>query len=162
MKTKIYTLLFLLISFSFYRAVSQTALPSRVNADEKKITSVKSFESRYINGKVYLHVTVNGNTETKIVAIERSLDATNYEVIGYMKIYGTNVLSDLAYYFTDELPVAANLYYRLSDYSVFNEPGYSEIISVIPVDESKTPYTIMSTASFSGEQQSFVPDWKIY
>ncbi len=138
MKKTIYTLLLLLISASVFQANSQTAILSPVNPDEQKVTHIKAFEYRYINSKVYLHITVNGNTETKIVAVERSLDATNYEVIGYIKIYGTTAQIDLAYYFTDESPMVAYLYYRLSDYSNYNEPVYSETISVIPIDENKT------------------------
>jgi hypothetical protein len=80
---------------------------------------------------------VNGNTETKTVAVERSLDATNYEVIGYVTIIGNNVTVDLAYYFTDELPVLANLYYRLSEYSQNNEANYSETTSVIPIEKTR-------------------------
>lgn len=156
MKTKIYTLLFLIISAVSFRAYSQNALPSPESNSEQGIASVKSFESRYINGKVYLHATVNGNTETKIVTVERSLDAANFEVIGYIKIYGTDVSCNLAYYFTDESPVKTNLYYRLSDYTLYNEPAYSETVVVIPVDEYKTPVTVVLNASLSEEQQYFV------
>lgn len=156
MKTKIYTLLFLLISTYAFQANSQSAMPSTDNSNDQKITSVKAFESRYLNGKVYLHVTVNGNTETKFVTVERSLDATNYEVIGYVNIIGSTAQIDLAYYFIDESPVALNLFYRLSDYSIYNEPVYSETINVIPIDENKTPETIVSTASVSIEHPGFL------
>lgn len=139
MKNIICTLLFLLFSASVFQANSQTALLNLGNSNEEKVTYIKAFESKYFNGKVYLALTINGNTETKIVAIERSLDATNYEVMGYIKIYGTDVKADLAYYFTDESPVSANLYYRLSDFSSMNKPAYSETISVMPVNKSQTP-----------------------
>lgn len=155
MKTKIYTLLFLLIIASVLRAGSQTANLSPVHQDEQKVTHIKAFESRYFDNKVYLHITVNGNPETKIVAVERSLDATHFEVIGYVKIYGSDAQADLAYYFTDESPVIANLYYRLSDYSFNNEPVYSETISVIPVDENKVSTGIIATTSNSDEQTEF-------
>ncbi len=130
-------------------------MPGTDNLNDQKITSVKAFESKYLNDKVYLHVTVNGNTETKFVTVERSLDATNYEVIGYIKIYGTTFQIDLAYYFTDEFPVSANLYYRLSDYSNYNEPVYSETISVIPLDEYKIPSGIITTTPVSNERTNF-------
>lgn len=145
MKNLIYTLLFLLFSAPVFQAKSQTATLCTANSIEQNATQVKSIESKYFNGKVYLHFTINGNIETKTVAVERSLDATNYEVIGYIKIYGTNVLCDLAYYFTDESPVSANLYYRLSDYSLNNEPAYSETTSVTPIDETKAPSDIVTT-----------------
>lgn len=155
MKTKIYILLILLISASFFRASSQTAMLSPENQNEQKLAYIKGIESRFMNNNVYLHFTVTGNTETRIVTVERSLDATNFEVIGYIKIYGTAVQVDLAYYFTDESPVASNLYYRLSDYSFNNKPVYSETINVIPIDENKTPETIVSTASVSNEHPCF-------
>lgn len=139
MKTKILTLLFILISAAVLQVNSQIVSMSAVDPDSQMITSVKAFESRYFDGKVYLHITVNGNTETKFVAVERSLDETNYEVIGYIKIYGTTVLCDLAYYFTDELPGSFKLYYRLSDYSDYNEPVYSETINVTPILKTKFP-----------------------
>lgn len=150
MKNKIYTLLFLLVSTFIFQVNSQTVNLSPVNPDEQKVAHIKAFESRYFDGKVYLHITLNGNTETKILAVERSLDAINYEVLGFIKIYGTDIQSDLAYYFTDESPVAVNLYYRLSDYSNNNEPVYSETLSVIPVNENKTP------APISDKQTVFV------
>lgn len=155
MKTKIYILFFLLISTSGFRANSQTAMLNPANTEEQKITTVKAFESRYFNNKVYLHLTINGNTTTKFLAVERSLDATHFEVIGYIKIYGTSVQADLAYYFTDESPVAANLYYRLTDYSNFNEPVYSETTSIIPVDENKAPNSSLTTTANSDESPDF-------
>jgi len=155
MKKIIYASLFLLFSSSVFQANSQTALLNLGNSNEEKVTFVKTFESKYFNGKVYLHLTINGNTETKIVAIERSLDATNYEVIGYVKIYGTSAQIDLAYYFTDESPVSANLYYRLSDYSSNNEHAYSEITSIIPIDENKVETGTLTTTSNSDEQTDF-------
>lgn len=151
MKKLIQTLLLLFISTCVFHANSQTALMSPVYPGEQKITHVKAFESRYLNGKVYLHITVNGNTETKIVAVERSLDAKNFEVIGYIKIYGTPYLVDLAYYFTDESPVAANLFYRLSDYSVNNEPAYSETKNIIPMDENKVIPVLLAFESICPE-----------
>lgn len=160
MKTKICTLLLLLISAASFNSYSQTALPSSGNNSEQGITSIKSFESKYVNGKIYLHATVNGNTETKALAVERSIDGANYEVIGYIKMIGTNVQCNLSYYFTDESPVKTNLYYRFSDYTLYNEPAYSETLLVIPVDEIKTPEPIVLTetasVSVSGEKQNFI------
>lgn len=149
MKNIIHTLLFLLISASAFQANSQTVFISSANPAEQKITYIKTFESRYFNNKVYLHITATGNTETKIVAVERSLDATNFEVIGYIKIYGTSVQADLAYFFTDESPVVANLYYRLSVYSFYNEPAYSQTVDVMPIDKNKAPTSITTIASVS-------------
>ena len=48
---------------------------SPVNLNEQKATHIKAIETKYFNGKVYLHITVNSNTETKMAAIERSIDA---------------------------------------------------------------------------------------
>jgi hypothetical protein len=146
MKTIIYTLFFLLISASL-QVNSQTSMLIPVNSNEQKVTHIKTIETKYFNGKVYLHITVNGNTETKIVAVERSIDAKNYEVIGYITITGTPAQIDLAYYFTDELPVAANLYYRLSGNTINNEPVYSETLSVTPIDENKTLSDILTTTA---------------
>jgi len=151
MKNLIYTLLFLLFSAPVFQVKSQTETLYTANSIGQNATQVKSIGSKYFNGKVYLHFTINGNTETKTVAVERSLDATNYEVIGYIKIYGTNVLCDLAYYFTDESPVSANLYYRLSDYSFNNEPVYSETISVTPIDKTKVPNDMVLVAPICDE-----------
>jgi hypothetical protein len=137
MKTKIYTLLFLLISTSVFQANSQTAILNPVNKLEQKVAHIKAFESKYFEGKVYLHITVNNNIETKIVTIERSLDAIHFEAIGNIIIYGTTVHNDLGYHLTDELPVVANLYYRLADYTSCCEPAYSETISVFPIDDNK-------------------------
>jgi hypothetical protein len=139
MKTKIYILFFLLISAFSIQANSQTAMLNPLNPVEQKLTPVKAFESRYVNGKVFLHITVNGNTETKIVAIERSLDATHFEVIGFIKVYGSPYPIDLAYYFTDESPVVSNLYYRLSytSPSSYYDSYYSDTISVIPIEENR-------------------------
>jgi hypothetical protein len=147
MKTIIYTLLLLLISIFAFQVNSQTVLLSLENSDEQKVTHIKAIESKYFNGKVYLHITMNGNTETKIVAVERSLDAKNYEVIGYITIIGTPAQLDLAYYFTDESPVAANLFYRLSGNTINNEPVYSETLSVTPIDENKAPSDILTTTA---------------
>ncbi len=155
MKTKIQILIFLIISAFFFHAFSQTALPGAVYQNEQNMTYIKSFESRYLSNKMYLHITVNGNTETKMVAVERSIDGINYEVIGYVKMIGTNIQCNLAYYFTDESPVLSNLYYRLSDYSIYDEPVYSEIISVIPIDENKTATGIIITTPIPDEQIDF-------
>jgi hypothetical protein len=152
MKAKIYILLFLLFSAAVLQVNSQTVSMNAVDPDGQTITTVKAFESRYFDGKVYLHVTVNGNTETYFVAVERSIDAKNFEIIGYVKIYGTDIQSDLAYYFTDESPVSFNLYYRIVDNSNFNEPAYSETLCVIPMCENKIPSTPLTTTSLSGEQ----------
>jgi hypothetical protein len=137
MKNLIYILLFILITTPVFKANSQTSILNPVIQNQQNVTHVKEIDSKYFNSKVYLHFTVNGNTETKTVAVERSLDATNYEVIGYVTIIGNNVTVDLAYYFTDELPVLANLYYRLSEYSQNNEANYSETTSVIPIEKTK-------------------------
>jgi hypothetical protein len=145
MKTIIYTLLFLLIGTSFH-VNSQNAILSTVYSDEQKITNVKAIKSKYYEGRVYLHITVNGNTETQILAVERSLDAINYEVIGYITIAGVPTQMDLAYYFTDKSPVVANLYYRLSNHPSYNEQVYSETISVTPIDDYKTPSGNIATA----------------
>ena len=144
MKTKTYTLLFLLISASVLQANSQTAMMSSGDPIEQKVTHLKSFESRYFEGKVYLHITVNGNTETKTVAVERSLDATHFEMAGYIIIYGTTVQTNLAYYFNEEPPVFTKLYYRLADYTYYNSPVYSETINVITTDENKAVSVITS------------------
>jgi hypothetical protein len=118
------------------------------NSNAQRITNIKAIESRYFEGKVYLHLTVNGNTETKILAVERSLDGKNYEVIGYIEIHGNNAKMDLAYYFTDESPIVANLYYRLSGNTINNEPVYSETLSVTPIDNT--------TCSFSNEHKNLL------
>jgi hypothetical protein len=157
MKTKIYILFFLLICASF-QVNSQTVIMSSGDSNAQRITNIKALESRYFDGKVYLHLTVNGNTETKILAVERSLDGKNYEVIGYIEIHGNNAKMDLAYYFTDESPVVANLYYRLSGYTDFNEPIYSETINVIPVDKNKTISGLITTNSNSEEQKDFIAE----
>jgi hypothetical protein len=146
MKTIMYTLLLFLISASL-QLNSQTAMLSPVNSSEQKVTHVKAIDSRYYEGKVYLHITVNGNTEKQILAIERSLDAENYAVIGYITINGNNAQFDLAYYFTDESPEVANLYYRLSGNSLYNEQVYSETVSVTPIDENKAPSDILTTTA---------------
>jgi len=145
MKTIIYTMLFLLISASF-RVNSQNAILSNEYSNEQKVTPIKAIETKYFNSKVYLHITINGNTETQILAVERSLDATNYEVIGHITIYGTPAQINIAYYFTDESPVVANLYYRLSSHSFNNESVYTEALSVTPIDDYKTPSDIITTA----------------
>lgn len=67
-------MLFLLISASF-RVNSQNAILSNEYSNEQKVTPIKAIETKYFNGKVYLHITVNSNTETKMAAIERSIDA---------------------------------------------------------------------------------------
>lgn len=158
MKKIIYILLFLLFSSSAFQANSQTSALnlSPVNPDERKITIIKSFESRFVEGKVYLHITVNGNTETNFVAVERSLDATNYEVIGYVKIYGTEVPCNLTYYFTDDSPGTFNLFYRLTDYSISNAPAYSETLGVIPANEIEIPSGINTTTAISNEKSLLV------
>lgn len=153
MKKLLFTLFNILICASIFQANSQTiSLTTQPPNEQKTIAVVKAFEGRYLNSKVYLHLTINGNTETKLIAVERSLDNSNYEVIGYIKIYGTNVLCDLAYYFKDELPVSANLFYRLSDYSPNNEPVYSETISVIPIDKTKVSTDMVIIAPIVGEE----------
>jgi hypothetical protein len=138
MKTKIYTLLLLLLNASL-QLNSQSIMLGSVNSNEQTLNQIKAFESQYLNGKVYLHVTVSNNTETRTLAVERSLDATNFEVIGYIKLYGTTVPNVLAYYFTDESPVIANLYYRLSYSDNFNEAVNSETINVFPIGENIEP-----------------------
>jgi hypothetical protein len=138
MKTKIYTLLLLFYTASL-QLNSQSLMLSSANTNEQKLSYIKAFESKYLNGKVYLHITVNNNTETRTLAVERSLDATHFEVIGYIKCYGTTIPDDITYYFTDESPVMANLYYRLSCYDNSNEADYGETIKVVPVGENITP-----------------------
>jgi hypothetical protein len=41
--------------------------------------------------------------------------------------------------------VESNLYYRLSGYSISNEQVYSEIVSVIAIDDYKTPSGSLAT-----------------
>jgi hypothetical protein len=138
MKTKIHTLLFLLICASF-QVNSQSVTLCSENSAAQKISGIKSVSSKYCDGKVYLHLTVNGNIVTKTLAVERSLDGKNYEVIGHINILGTPAPFDLVYYFTDESPVTANLYYRLSEYSSsINEMAYSETTSIIPINNNNT------------------------
>ena len=149
MKKIIYTLFFLLFSASAFQANSQNIILNPENSMDQKAMHIKSLESKYFEGKVYLHITVSGNTETKIWAVERSLDATNFEAIGFIKINGVTVQNDIAYYFTDELPVIANLYYRLTDYSFHFKPAYSETTSVIPIDENKVNADITTIASIT-------------
>jgi hypothetical protein len=134
MKTIIYVLPFLLLNASL-QLHSQSLLLSSVNANEQKLSCIKAFESKYLDGKVYLHVTVNNNTETRTLEVERSVDATHFEVVGYIKLYGSPTTNDLAYYFTDESPVISNLYYRLTYNVGSDEPVYSETINVVPVSK---------------------------
>ena len=141
----------MLLSISIFQADSQTPQVNLGNSNENQITFIKAFESKYFNDVVYLHITVNGNTKTNFVAVERSLDAVTYEVIGYIKVYGTDVKCDLAYYFTDKSPGIFNLFYRLSDYSTPNEPSYSETLNVIPANEHNTPRSNKSVQTI-GEQ----------
>jgi len=161
MKNIIYILLFLLLSSSAFQANSQNVVLIPGNSNDQKVTHIKAFKSKYVNGTVYMHITISGNTETNILVIERSLDATNFEVIGYINIIGVTIKDDIAYYFTDKSPVIANLYYRLKCYSSLNEPVYSETIGVIPIDEYKTPAditTIASSAPISNEQINCLSD----
>ncbi|MDD5571259.1 MAG: hypothetical protein PHD97_08915 [Bacteroidales bacterium] len=137
MKTKIHTLLFLLISIFAFNAVSQTADLNPENSKGQNIAHIKAIKGIYLDGKVYLHIHVNGNTETRILAVESSLDAIKFEVIGYLNINGTTATTDIAYYFTDESPVAEYSYYRLSYYSIYGELVCSETINVISIDENK-------------------------
>ncbi len=138
MRLTIYTFILLLLNASL-QLNSQSLMLSTVNSNEQKLSHIKAFDSKYLNGKVYLHITVNNNTETRTLAVERSLDAAQFEVIGYIKCYGTASRNDIAYYFTDESPIVANLYYRLLCYNNSNEIAYSETINVIPVGKSTAP-----------------------
>ena len=137
MKKLIRALIFIVLTASVFQANSQTVILDPEDSNLQKITHITTIESRYYEGKVYLHLTVNGNTETQTVAIERSLDAMNYEVIGFVTIFGVKVHGNIAYYYTDNSPVIANLYYRLS-FNTLAESAYSKTINIIPIDISKT------------------------
>jgi len=147
MKTKIYILFFLLISATY--SYSQATLLNAAGSNEQKIPNIKKIECRYNKDKVYLHITVNSDTTSKILFVERSLDASYYEKIGYIKINGNSLHADIGYYFIDESPLKANLYYRLSYYPAANKPSYSEIANVFPVDVNITPSSYLAVTSFS-------------
>ena len=155
MKAKLYTVIILLIVSCSTRVNSQAANLNPGNPSGQNVSHVKSFESKYFNSQVFLHLVVNGNTESKIVEVDRSLDAEHFEVIGFIRIYGTSVQADLAYYFTDESPLFTNIYYRLSDYSDPNNPEYSEILEVIPKDINKTPATNLVASSDTDSEENF-------
>ena len=129
----------LLLLNASLRLNSQSLMLSPVNSGEPALSQVKAFESKYLNDKVYLHITVNNNTETRTLSVERSLDATHFETIGYIKCYGTSTKNDIDYYFIDESPVIANLYYRLSCYTNSNEAVYGETINVVPIGKNVAP-----------------------
>lgn len=156
MKNRFYIILFLLMSIPAFKVNSQTIMLNPEDSNLQKVIHIKTITSRYFNGKVYLHLTINGNTKNQIVAVERSLDATNYEVIGFIKIYGVNVPGDIAYYFTDKSPIKANLYYRLSIDPLNNGPVYSETMSVTPIDEYKAPTGIAPATPVCTDAASLV------
>lgn len=152
MKNIVYILLFFLLSTSVFRVNSQTVMLIPFDSNDQKVTHIKEFKSKYIDGIVYMNITICGNTKTNLLAIERSLDATSFEVIGYVKVIGIPVQDDIAYYFTDKMPVIANLYYRLKGYSYSNDPVYSETIGVIPIDEFIIPPDIIAITPVCDEK----------
>jgi hypothetical protein len=137
MKTKVTIIFFLLVAASL-RVNAQGSMLSSANQDEQGMSYIKAINGVYNDAKVYLHITVNRCTQTRTLAVERSIDDKNYKVIGLITIKGDSAKFNLAYYFTDNSPVTANLYYRLTDYSVANDPVSSETASVIPVGEKRT------------------------
>jgi len=144
-------LLFSVISISASQADPPNLITVSKSSDYYRVIHVKAIEGSYYNKKVYLHITINGNTENKILSVERSLDNINYKVIGNINLIGTIVKLDLAYYYIDEVPVTGNVYYRLSGYSFNKELVYSKTIKIISIGEEKAFNITMADTTFCDE-----------
>jgi hypothetical protein len=99
-------------------------------SQSQNLENIKSIDAKYFADKVFLHILVNGITENKTLIIERSIDGTNFELIGTIACIGCQTKADIAYYFTDDTPLASNAYYRVVNYTDYNQPYYSESVIV--------------------------------
>jgi len=102
MKTKIYTLLLLILGVSL-QVNSQTSLLTSVNSYERKGTSIRDIDKGNFDDKSYRHTSVNGTMETNMLVLERLTDTANFKTIKYVYIDDTSVQFERAYYFRHEL-----------------------------------------------------------
>lgn len=136
MKTKIYTLLLLLLGVSL-QVNSQTSLLTSVNSSEKKGTSIRDIDRGNFDDKPYRHTSVNGSMETNLLVLERLIDTANYKAIKYLYIDDTSIQFERAYYF-------------------HNEQVYNETIKVNPIDENKNindNTSLVATVNHNTENQ---------
>ena len=103
---------------------------------DANLKSITSFKGKFVDGKVYLKVTVNGIKEDTYFFVERSIDGTSYQKIASIKIYGSLLSCNLLYCYTDSHPVQLNSYYRVSQVNN-NEYSSSDVLMIIPVKKTK-------------------------
>lgn len=73
---------------------------------------MRSFDGKYMNGKVYLRWVVARQTSDGIYVVYRSFNGVDYEFLGYKNGIGVPTPCDIAYFFVDELPGPEYMYYK--------------------------------------------------
>jgi hypothetical protein len=96
---------------------------------------MKKFTARREGGKVYLNWVVFNNLKSGMYVIERAIDGKNYEVIGFKKGIASSLPLDLAFYFTDDMPVQGNATYKVMHIS--DDNSYFESHPVVVKTEKK-------------------------
>jgi hypothetical protein len=115
----------------------------------RNFNNIKSIDAKCSAGKVFLHIRTIGITENKTLAVERSLDGINFELIGTIHCIGCAAMVEIAYYFTDEAPLDSKIYYRLVNYTENNQASYSDCISVFQENQTNTTSNNATISEFT-------------
>jgi hypothetical protein len=101
--------------------------------------AISSFSPVYNNGKTFIRWLVTNDEKDGIFIIERSLDGTEFEALGFKDRVGSPLCVNLFYSFIDEAPTAGQNYYRIMSVGTDQTYTYSDVVRVRTDVQNNTP-----------------------
>jgi hypothetical protein len=125
-------------SFEFGGLVNGTGISTRDNLMAKILeffgfvvpVELVSFKAEVVQNSIQLNWQTATETNNMGFDIERSMDGTNYEVIGFIKGKGTCTENTDYSYIDQSLPSFGTVYYRLKQFDFDGTTEYSHVIEV--------------------------------
>mgnify|MGYP000865162389 FL=1 len=101
--------------------------------------AISSFSPVYNNGKTFIRWLVTNDEKDGIFIIERSVDGTEFEALGFKDRVGSPLCVNLFYSFIDEAPAAGQNYYRIMSVGTDQTYTYSDVVRVRTDVQNDTP-----------------------
>lgn len=109
------------------------------------IAQPKKLTAKANSGKIYLGWSVANSCKRGMYVIERSVNGSDYEVIGFKKSVAGSEYLQLSYYFTDQEPVGGKASYKVTHIAEDNTYFEFEPVTVKHPREAKSAPTLTAS-----------------
>jgi hypothetical protein len=121
-----------LISGFYFSATAQQTFKASSPAEAQplvkdSIDNFLSFSPVFVEGKTYLRWLVQNDRKDGVFIIERSVNGTDFEALGFKDRVGTSKTVNLFYSWIDDAPPAGFAHYRVMQVGVDHTYNFSDI-----------------------------------